>query len=424
MEPLRVNTQLKSRYGVFDASGKLPLDLVFGLRRKTDSDPRDIAFQTTQSFLDVPYALAKGILRVHELRRSDSSPEEHFDVDLSALRDAIADADKEPAAPEHIVLPSRSNRTEKRGQMGATEYRYRIEPGSPLASCFEVGKQYSFGLVKRDLGTHRWIDSNHAPSSETDTTSSPRTAEGATDNETCQLVSNPHGGFAVFRVVESLTWPPPIETRMNLVLPDASPTNEQTPDSDNNNPTSNPSHPILRLTATNTGPTTISLQARGHQRFLSPWGPFLPESHDGLNAGKLPSVLAPSSPSTTGTAFLQVTDLATGTVVRDTPKPGHGLPAGRPDRRPKLEDLVVLRPGVAICRDVELGYLLKGLGDGRYVVRLRPKGCWWCFGEVGESEPDDDGKVPKSVYGVKHKTPAVLESDDEVEFELRDGRVC
>jgi hypothetical protein len=33
--PIRVQTQLKSRYLVFDASGQLPFDLVFGLRRKT-----------------------------------------------------------------------------------------------------------------------------------------------------------------------------------------------------------------------------------------------------------------------------------------------------------------------------------------------------------------------------------------------------
>jgi hypothetical protein len=37
MPPIRVRTQLKSRYPVFDASGHLPCDIVFGLRRKSDS---------------------------------------------------------------------------------------------------------------------------------------------------------------------------------------------------------------------------------------------------------------------------------------------------------------------------------------------------------------------------------------------------
>ena len=418
MDPLRVNTQLKSRYAVFDTSGKLPFDIVFGLRRKTDSDPRDIAFQTTYSILDVPYALAHGLLRLHELRCTDTNPEEHFEVDLSALRDAIAGSDDEPTTLEYITLPSRSNKTEKRGQMGATEYRYRIEAGSPLASCFEVGKKYSLGLVKRDLGTHRWIDSKSSPSSsETNTTSSPA-ADGAT-GETCQLVSNPHGGFAVLRVVESLTWPPPIETRMCLLLPDASSiTKEQPSESDDSKQP--PSQPILRVTSTNTGPTKISLQASGHQHFLSPWGPYQPESHDGLNVGHLPSILAPSS---AGTAFLKIIDLATGSIVHDMPKAGHGLPAGRPDRRPTLDDLVVLDPGVAFERDVELDYVVRGLGDGRYVMRLHPKGVWWCWGEVGESEPGDGGKVPKRIYGIKFNTPAVLRSEDEVEFGVRDGMV-
>jgi hypothetical protein len=82
MDSLRIQTQFKSRYPVFDASGKLPFDLVFGLRRKTDSDPRDIYFQTTHSFLDVPYALAKGLLRIHDLRHfseDKKNPKEHVE---------------------------------------------------------------------------------------------------------------------------------------------------------------------------------------------------------------------------------------------------------------------------------------------------------------------------------------------------------
>jgi hypothetical protein len=71
-----------------------------------------------------------------------------------------------------------------------------------------------------------------------------------------------------------------------------------------------------------------------------------------------------------------------------------------------------------------LDYVVRGLGDGRYVMRLRPKGVWWCWGEVRESEPGDGGKVPKRIYGVKFNTPAVLRSEDEVEFGVRDGMVA
>jgi hypothetical protein len=226
MEFIRVQTQLKSRYPVFDASGHLPFDLVFGLRRKTDSDPRDIAFRTSHSILDVPYALAKGLLKIHELRRPPSGanhPEEHVEVDLSALRDAIDDDDGEPAAAEFLTLPSKSNRTAKRGQLRVTEYRYRIEAGSPLAACLEDGKRYSIRLAERDLGVHSWIDTNnHTPPSDTATTTTTAQtspAESTDDNitETCNLRGGPYGGFAVFRVIKDLTWPPTLETRMHLL---------------------------------------------------------------------------------------------------------------------------------------------------------------------------------------------------------------
>lgn len=401
METLRVQTQLKSRYTVFDASGNLPFDIVFGLRRRSDSDPRDISFQITKSFLDVPYALANGLLSLHKLRRSDTSPNEHVEVDLSRLRNAIAD---DKPALEHITLPSKSNKVAQRGQMGVTEYHYHVDPESPLASLFEPGNKYSIGLVSRQLGIHRWIDSDHAHSSIANTTPN-STAENAT--ETCQLVSNPHGGFAVFTVMDNLLWPPTVETRMQLL---SSRTKEDS-SSDSLD------HPLLRVTITNIGSDSISIQTKGQQHFLSPWGPFQPESDDGLNAGRSPCILDPSS--TTGN--LQVVDVATGSVVKDSKRRGVcGLTSGQPDLRPKVDELMILQPGVANSREIDLDAFVRELDDGRYVIRLKPKGCWWHFGKI-ESEPDDDGKVPKRLMTAK-QTPAVLESNDEVEFSLTDGK--
>lgn len=402
MESLRVQTQLKSRYTLFDASGRLPFDIVFGLRRRSDSDPRDISFQITKSFLDVPYALANGLLRLHELRRSDTSPNEHIEVDLSRLRDAIADG--EPAL-EHIILPSKSNKTETRGQMRVTEYRYRVDPKSPLASLFEPKKKYSIGLANRDLGVHEWINNDEIPSSSADATPI-STVESAV--ETCKLVSNPHGGFAVFTVVENLTWPPTVETRMYLLSTQAN----------GKSSSENLENTSLQVTVNNTGSDSISIQTRGQQQFLSPWGPFRPESNDGLNAGRLPCILHPSS----STSNLQVVDVVTGSVVRDAKKPGVcQLTSGRPDLRPKVDDLMVLNPGVAHSREIGLEPLLRGLDNGRYRIRLIPKGCWWHFGEI-ESEPDDDDKVPKR-FRTSKQTPVILESDDEVEFDLSDGKI-
>jgi hypothetical protein len=92
--PIRIQTQLKARYPVLDHSSKVPFDLIFGLRRKFDSDPCNIAFQTPHSLLDVPYALANGLLGITELRRfseDNKIPGEHVEVDLSALRDGMVD---------------------------------------------------------------------------------------------------------------------------------------------------------------------------------------------------------------------------------------------------------------------------------------------------------------------------------------------
>lgn len=401
MEPVRVQTQLKSRYSIFDASGRLPFYIVFGLRRRSDSDARDVSFQITNSFLDVPYALANGLLSLHELRSSDTSPNEHIEVDLSRLRDAIADDER---APKYITLPSKSNKTEKRGQMGVSEYRYRVDPKSLLASIFESGKKYSIGLANRDLGIHHWLNRDHDPSSNGDIAAS-STAESAI--ETCNLVSNPHGGFAVFTVAENLIWPPTVETRMHLLGAQA----------DQNASSENLDHPLLQVTVTNTGSDMFSMQTRGQQQFLSPWGPFQPESEDGLNAGRIPCILDPSS----DTGNLQVIDIATGSVVRDAKKPGVcALTSGRPDTRPKVDELVVLKPGVALSREIELGSLVRGLDDGRYRIRLKPKGCWWHLGEI-ESDSDDDGKVPKR-FRTANQTSVVLKSDDEVEFDIIDGK--
>jgi hypothetical protein len=399
---LRIQTQLKSRYTVFDASGRLPFDVVFGLRRKSDSDPRDVSFQVTRSFLDVPYALANGLLSLHELRSSDTGPNEHIEVDLSRLSKTFADQE---STVEYIVLPSKSNRTAERGQLGFTEYRYRVEPGSLLASMFEPSHKYSIGLANRDLDMQCWINGDHVPSPVAQTNPS-SAAESAVEN--CKLVSSAHGGFAVFRAVEHLTWPPTIETRIHLL----SSQRTEGPSSDE------ASGPLLQVTVTNTGSHSISIQTRGQQRFVSSWRPFQPESDDGLNAGSKPCILDPSS--TTGN--LKVLDAATRSVVRDAFKgSARGPPPVRRGLRQGVNEPRVLHPGVAVTGELEVDTLWRGLKDGRYLIRLKPKGCWWHPGDI-KSRPDDEGKVPKH-FNTPHQTPIVLESKDEVEFEMRNGKI-
>lgn len=86
-----------------------------------------------------------------------------------------------------------------------------------------------------------------------------------------------------------------------------------------------------------------------------------------------------------------------------------------------VDQLAVLRPGVAVSREIQLDRWVRGLDDGRYLIRLLPKGCWWHFGDI-KGDPDHDGKISKR-YVVAKQTPVVLESRDEVEFQLIDGRI-
>ena len=47
----------------------------------------------------------------------------------------------------------------------------------------------------------------------------------------------------------------------------------------------------------------------------------------------------------------------------------------------KVEDLVMLKPGTPLVREVDIPKLLDGLEEGEYKVRTQPKGCrWWRHG--------------------------------------------
>jgi hypothetical protein len=73
-------------------------------------------------------------------------------------------------------------------------------------------------------------------------------------------------------------------------------------------------------------------------------------------------------------ANVQITDLATGAVVCDSPKSGscEGLRSGRFDRRPRVEELLLLEPGVVHSWEIEMARLVWGLKVfWRYCCRER-----------------------------------------------------
>lgn len=403
MKPIRVQTQMKSQYRFFDISGRLPLHINFGFRRRSDNDTQNISFQVAGTILDVPYALVHGLLSLHELRPSHSGGgTERVEVDLNRLRDAIKH--DEPTS-ENIVLPSKTDKSRGRGLKSFTLYRYRVDPKSYLASLFEAGKKYSIGLANRNLCVHHYINAHQDPSPNGDEIPHPQTR-----GESVELFSNPHGGFAVFRAVESLTWPSEINTKMKM----------HSITSVSNAPGTEAEPSLLRVTITSAGPDTIYVQTRGDQRFIVPWSIFEQDSDDGLNALHSPRILDPSA--TIGS--FQVIDEASGDFVQDPRKRGVcSLRASSYDPRPRVEDLFILRPGVPVLREVHIDKLVSKLKDGEYRIRLKPRGCWWHSGEL-ESDADDDGRVPKHcMKRAMNSTPLVLETDDEVVIHVRDGRI-
>ena len=82
---------------------------------------------------------------------------------------------------------------------------------------------------------------------------------------------------------------------------------------------------------------------------------------------------------------------------------------------------MTLKPGVPVIRKVEIGALVDGLADGQYKIRMQSKGCRWWHGEIGK-EVGEDGKVPAHLCQFM-TSPLMLESQDEVEIRIRDGKV-
>lgn len=395
MNALGIHTQIHNRYQVFDASGQLPFSIVFGLCRRSpaDADPRQLLLEIAGSVLDVPYALAHGLLTLHEQVAKDAR--QWVEVDLSLLNKVAArDA-------ECLSLPSPVNRTEH-WRDAFTVFQSYFSVNNELASILEPGKKYIIRLASEDLGVKRWAykqldDKDGNPS---------------VDSDAARLVnSKPTAGNAAFTVVKSLSWPPSVETSMHLCASSQS--------SDSAPPNAKPnSSTTLEISVTNTGSDSVTVQTRGYQRFLIPWGPFQPEPDAADDCMRIIDAMSHKSPISS----LQVVDSATGQVVRRRIPLAIGpLTDSNADRRPKAEDLVTLKPGAPIRRKIDIGRLLDGLMDGDYKIRMLSRGCRWWYGDVGK-EQCEDGRVPAHLGGI-HIPPLMLESQDEVELRIRDGKI-
>ena len=129
-----------------------------------------------------------------------------------------------------------------------------------------------------------------------------------------------------------------------------------------------------------------------------------------------------ATPHKPPTPSLQIVDSAIGEVVWGNEWRGTGpLTDLKADRRPKAEDVVTLKPGASVIRKFDIGALVDGLVDGEYKIRMQPRGCRWWHGEVGK-EVGEDGRVLAHLCKTLFP-PLMLDSQDEVELRVRDGKV-
>ena len=174
----------------------------------------------------------------------------------------------------------------------------------------------------------------------------------------------------------------------------------------------------LEVSVINTSSDSVTVQTRGHQRFLLPWGPFQPEP----DADDDRMRIIDATPHKPPTSSLQVIDSASGQVVRGNERRGTcSLTEPNADLRPKAADVITLKPGVPVIRKVDIGALVEGLVDGQYNIRMQSMGCRWWHGEIGK-EVREGWKVPAHLCQFT-TSPLMLESQDEVEIRIRDGKV-
>ena len=101
----------------------------------------------------------------------------------------------------------------------------------------------------------------------------------------------------------------------------------------------------LEVSVINTGSDFVTVQTRGHQRSLIPWGLFQPEPDaDGDHIR-----IIDATPHKPPTSSLQVVNSATREVVRGNERRSTcRLISYSADRRPKAEDVVALKPEVPV----------------------------------------------------------------------------
>jgi hypothetical protein len=391
MDELRVHVLMQARDRIFDASGKHPFTIDFGLCRRSpdDTDPRSLIIDISGSALDVPYAIANKLLISHGLNtlQRDKERLKHINLDTP-----IEKGDR------YITLPSPVDRT-KHYKDCFTMLEYSVEGGSELASLFLPGREYRISLASRDIGI-KWYTYTDDPSLPIDQDLLSRPSETAT-----MVNSKPSAGHAAFKVVESFPWPPEVSTHLHLI------------------PSSDTAPCCIQINITNMSTRPLSIQPRlGSLLYLQPRDLLgdrtttRPRMHRTLEAD-LPL-------SSFG---FSVTNVWTKDEVPDNlPRPGcMGLSSPKLDPRPRSKDLLTLEPGQEILRHVDVGSVLRKCEDGVYTIRLREQAKWWCVGgveDICDTEDGDGGRVRKELFS-REILPLLLGSKDTIEVRKVNGEI-
>lgn len=393
VQSLKIHLAITSRYRVFDFSGRLPFSVVFGLCRQEseqDADPRPLILNTANSILDLPYALSHKLLTLHWYNADGNNTE----IDVGHL------SQPERKGQSYITLPPPTGRTESWKRCMST-YRYDIDPGSELASLLEPGKKYTIrNQAGQDLGFKDYGYSEHdefAPGQEMAFTSS--------ENRT--LVSGRVNGHASFTVVPSLPWPPKLETCMRRCETNDNDSGKEQPQ-------------LLEVTVINTSTEDITVQTRDRQRFLTANGPMQTEDTEEqcLDLDPRPRIIDAETPAPKAT--IQVIDIKTHTVLRRAHNPTGFVQYKLTDPRPRLKNLVTLKPGEPLIRHVDISEVTIGLPDGVYGLRMEPRGMWWCLGNCEDFVAEDGERVPHRLF-TSMIPPLMLECEDAVEVQVRNG---
>lgn len=91
------------------------------------------------------------------------------------------------------------------------------------------------------------------------------------------------------------------------------------------------------------------------------------------------------------------------------------------DLRPTIDELSILKPETPVVNVVDISSKIKGLEDGRYKIRMHPKGCRW-WRDVLRKEEGEGEKVPVRLWK-SWTVPIMLDSEDELEITIKDGKV-